>query len=563
MDVLRFKQANCKNCYKCVRFCPVKSIRVYKGHAQIISSDCILCGNCVSVCPQHAKEDISDVAQIQELIASGQQVVVSVDSSYIAYFDTPGFQGIAEPLKKLGFAAAHETAEGAYLVKKELEKLAAQPGDAPIITSGCPTIVLYVEKHLPEALPYLAPVLSPMQAHAVLLRKRYPGATIVYISPCISKKEETTRFESVGADYDITFTELENWMNEAGVAVNPNVPADEPMLSRGYTITNGVLHSMSLDSGRDYLFLDGLDDSIQTLKSVVNGELRNCFIEMSACHGNCVGGLAFRQKHTNLLESRRRVIKSAGGKKNFDIQEPVDMRRVLIDKKHPTDLPPESVINGILRKMGKFSPADELNCGLCGYRTCRDKAIAVYEGRAEISMCMPYMKERAETYSEKIINVSPEGIVTVGKKLKVKQINKAACKIFGIKDPADIIGYPVSRIMDEYDFVKMISQEETQVTDEVFLADYNVYLERIFICDPERTLFTCIMRDVTKARQHRNKIQKTKIHAADLADDIIANQLRIVHEIASLLGETAAETKVAVHDLKEAIMLDEDSDDDA
>ena len=175
MDVLRFKQANCKNCYKCVRFCPVKSIRVYQGHAQIISSDCILCGNCVSVCPQHAKEDISDVAQIQELIASGHQVVVSVDSSYIAYFDTPGFAGIAEPLKKLGFAAAHETAEGAYLVKKELEKLAAQPGDAPIITSGCSTIVLYVEKPLPEALPYLAPVLSPMQAHAVLLRKRYPG----------------------------------------------------------------------------------------------------------------------------------------------------------------------------------------------------------------------------------------------------------------------------------------------------------------------------------------------------------------------------------------------------
>lgn len=221
MDVLRFKQANCKNCYKCVRFCPVKSIRVYQGHAQIISSDCILCGNCVSVCPQHAKEDISDVAQIQELIASGHQVVVSVDSSYIAYFDTPGFAGIAEPLKKLGFAAAHETAEGAYLVKKELEKLAAQPGDAPIITSGCSTIVLYVEKHLPEALPYLAPVLSPMQAHAVLLRKRYPGATIVYVSPCISKKEETTRFESVGADYDITFTELEDWMHEAGVAVNP------------------------------------------------------------------------------------------------------------------------------------------------------------------------------------------------------------------------------------------------------------------------------------------------------------------------------------------------------
>ena len=415
MDVLRFKQANCKNCYKCVRFCPVKSIRVYQGHAQIISSDCILCGNCVSVCPQHAKEDISDVAQIQKLIASGQQVVVSVDSSYIAYFDTPGFSGIEEPLKKLGFAAAHETAEGAYLVKKQLEELARPAGRC-----ADHYIRLFDDRALcgkasAGGTAILAPVLSPMQAHAVLLRKRYPGATIVYISPCISKKEETTRFESVGADYDITFTELEDWMHEAGVTVNPNVPADEPMLSRGYTITNGVLHSMSLDSGRDYLFLDGLDDSIQTLKSVVNGNLRNCFIEIAACHGNCVGGLAFRQKHTNLLESRRRVIKSAGGERNFDIQETVDMHRALIDKKHPVDLPPDSVINGILRKMGKFSPADELNCGLCGYRTCRDKAIAVYEGRAEISMCMPYMKERAETYSEKIINVSPEGIVTVGK----------------------------------------------------------------------------------------------------------------------------------------------------
>ena len=175
---------------------------------------------------------------------------------------------------------------------------------------------------------------------------------------------------------------------------------------------------------------------------------------------------------------------------------------------------------------------------------------------------MPYMKERAETYSEKIINVSPEGIVTVGKDLKVSQINKAACKIFGIKDPVDIIGYPVSRIMDEYDFVRLMGMDDSQFTDQVFLAEYNVYLERIFICDPEKTLFTCIMRDVTKARQHKNKIQKTKVHAAELADVIIDNQLRIVHEIASLLGETAAETKVAVHDLKEAIMLDEDGEDE-
>lgn len=227
-------------------------------------------GNCVSVCPQHAKEDISDVAQIQELIASGQQVVVSVDSSYIAYFDTPGFSGIEEPLKKLGFAAAHETAEGAYLVKKQLEELARQPGDAPDHY-----IRLFDDRALcgkasaggaaifgAGALPDAGACRAAAQA--------YPGATLS-TSARVSPRRRRRR--ALRASVPITTSRsrsLRTGCMEAGVAVNPNVPADEPMLSRGYTITNGVLHSMSLDSGRDYLFLDGLDDSIQTLKSVVN-----------------------------------------------------------------------------------------------------------------------------------------------------------------------------------------------------------------------------------------------------------------------------------------------------
>ena len=159
------------------------------------------------------------------------------------------------------------------------------------------------------------------------------------------------------------------------------------------------------------------------------------------------------------------------------------------------------------------------------------------------------------------MNVSPEGILTVGTNLKVQQINAAACQIFGIKDPADIVGYPVSRIMDDYDFVRLMGMDETQYTDRVYLAEYNVYLERIFMCDPERTLYTCIMRDETASRRRKEQVQKTQMHAAELADRIIDNQLRIVHQIANLLGETAAETKVAVHDLKQAILLDEDEDD--
>ena len=177
-------------------------------------------------------------------------------------------------------------------------------------------------------------------------------------------------------------------------------------------------------------------------------------------------------------------------------------------------------------------------------------------------MCVPYMIKKAETYSEMIINIAPEGIVSVDRDLKERQINRAACRIIGIRDTGDIVGYPVSRIMDEYDFVKLMGMDENQYTDRVYLAEYNVYLERVFICDADRTVYTCIMRDVTLSRQRREQVQKTKLHAAEIADDLMENQLRIVHQIASLLGETAAETKVAVHDLKQAILLDEDEDEE-
>ena len=259
-------QDKCVKCGQCAKVCGYQAIIIQErpcaracgmdaigsdenGKADIDYEKCVSCGQCLVNCPFGAISDKSQIFQVIRAIQSGERVYAALAPAFVGQFGpkvTPG--KLRAAMKKLGFAAAHETAEGAYLVKKELEKLAAQPGDAPIITSGCSTIVLYVEKHLPEALPYLAPVLSPMQAHAVLLRKRYPGATIVYVSPCISKKEETTRFESVGADYDITFTELEDWMHEAGVAVNPNVPADEPLLALGNALCTPHLGYIERDS---------------------------------------------------------------------------------------------------------------------------------------------------------------------------------------------------------------------------------------------------------------------------------------------------------------------------
>ena len=221
-------------------------------------------------------------------------------------------------------------------------------------------------------------------------------------------------------------------------------------------------------------------------------------------------------------------------------------------------MPSEKQISAILRKMGKNSEADELNCGMCGYSTCREKAIAVYFKKADISMCLPFMKERAESFSDKILNITPNAIIAVDMDLKVQQINNSACEIFGILNQSDILNQPVSRILDEFEFVDMITSGKTKETKRSYLAEYNIYLEQVFLFDRNAGIIICIMKNITKEKQKQSQIRQAKLHAVSMADDIVDKQLRIVHEIASLLGETAAETKVAVTELKETIMMEND-----
>ena len=205
--------------------------------------------------------------------------------------------------------------------------------------------------------------------------------------------------------------------------------------------------------------------------------------------------------------------------------------------------------------MGKTSPADELNCGMCGYPSCRDKAIAVLMGRAEITMCMPYMKKRAESFSDKILSITPDAILAVDLDLRVQQINQATCQIFSV-EPQDILGQPVSRLIDEFDFVDLIASGNTRSEKYTFLAEYNLYLKQSFFYDAASGIIICIMKNITKEKQKQNQLMRHKTQVASLADDIVEKQLRIVHEIASLLGESAAETKLAISELKDAVMME-------
>jgi iron only hydrogenase large subunit-like protein/uncharacterized Fe-S cluster-containing protein len=561
MSVLKFKKANCKNCYKCIRNCPVKAIEIKNHQAQIIERDCILCGNCMVVCPQNAKEVRNDVLLIKNLIREGKQVIASVAPSFISNYNVTEFSKFANALRKLGFSNAFETAEGAYIVKSEYEKLIKSHWRNIIISSCCPTVVKLIQKHYPEALKYLAPVISPVQAHSKLLKNNIKDAIIVFIGPCISKKEECGRGEDFN-DITITFEELDIWIKEEGLKFEDNKSLDaNTYVSRLFPISGGILNTMNKRSDYSYVAIDGLDNCIEVLKEIINYNLNNCFIEMSACSGSCINGPTSSTNKSSLISSINKVEKIALNKDNrtdYNLKYTIDTSRVIKDEQVVLQPPCEKEIANILKRMGKNSIEDELNCGTCGYSTCREKAIAVILGKAEISMCLPYMKEKAESFSDKIISVTPNAIITVDINLIVQQINRAACEIFEVENSRDIVGVPVSRIMDDFDFINAISTGENIINENVYIPEYDKYVKQNYIYDRNSGIVICIMKDITKIKLKREKLINEKNHRADITDKIIEKHMCIVHEIASLLGETAAETKIALTDLKEAILMEEE-----
>ena len=243
------------------------------------------------------------------------------------------------------------------------------------------------------------------------------------------------------------------------------------------------------------------------------------------------------------------------GKEDFEVEqpEPGALRKNFIAIEHKLAYPSEFEISDILRKMGKNKPEDELNCGSCGYDTCREKAVAIFQGKAEISMCLPYLKEKAESFSDCISKNTPNGLIVLNDKLEVQQINASARKIMNIRSASDVLGDSVVRILDPEIFMRVLKTKRNTRNEKVYLAEYKKYVEQTVIYDDAYHLLVCIMRDITdeeNEREHKENISRQTI---EVADKVVDKQMRIVQEIASLLGETAAETKIALTKLKESI----------
>ena len=551
---LTLKKSNCKNCYKCIRHCPVKSIRFSGNQAHIIGNECILCGQCFVVCPQDAKQIVDETEKVKVLIQSGDPVYVSLAPSFIANYAGIGIEGMRKALKKLGFADVEETAIGASIVKTEYEQMLADGDRDIVISSCCHSVNLLIQKYFPSELIWLADILSPMQAHCRDIKRRVPNAKTVFIGPCVAKKDEAEYYGGI-VDAVLTYEELTAWFDAAHIRLEPEMDQTEESRARFFPTTGGILKTMAQNAeGYTYMAIDGVENCIAALRDIESGKIHKCFIEMSACIGSCVGGPVMEKYHRAPVADYMAVAQYAGTR-DFAVTQPErdELRKHFEPIERRNGTPSEDEITEILRKMGKTKPEDELNCGSCGYNTCREKAIAIYHGKAEISMCLPYLKEKAESFSDCIVNNTPNGLIVVNDALEVQQINAAARKIMNIRSASDILGDQVVRILDPSVFLKVLETKRSVRDQRVYLAEYKKYVEQTVVYDSTYQMLVCIMRDVTDEETEREKKEDISRRTVEIADKVVDKQMRIVQEIASLLGETAAETKIALTKLKESI----------
>ncbi len=556
---LDFKDARCKDCYKCLRECPVKAIKVVDHHAKIIESRCILCGHCTKVCPQNAKSVHTQRKEVEKLLAEGN-VIASVAPSFVSSFDVQDFAVMKLALGRLGFADSEETSVGAREVTAQYKKLLEGGKFKNFITSCCPAVNTMIELYYPKALQYLAPVDSPMVAHAKMLRKKHPQAKIVFIGPCIAKKKEAV--ESGIVDGVLTFEDLAAMFEDKGVVLSEI--AHLPLKAEGginrakyYPISRGIIKSFeNYIDGYEFVAVDGAEKCKEVLENIES--LSGMFIEMNSCDSACVNGPCSLALKAGALKAnadiRKYVNKDLTEHASGVYEEEKDIDFTCVHERRMTEdfVPTDRQINEILAKTGKTRPEDMLNCGACGYDTCYEKAWAVANGYANIEMCVPYMRERAESMSYEIIQTSPNGIVLLDTDLNILEINGKAKELLGIRE-YDIKGKGIFHYFNPTDFVLAAADNKNLYNKKVFLEKTGSYIELTIIVLKDRKGMYAVMKDITQETKSEEQLDKVKLETLATTDEVIKKQMRVAQEIASLLGETTAETKVALLKLKKTL----------
>ena len=572
MQIIHFNSTRCRHCYKCVRNCEIKAISVSGGRAVIMEDHCVLCGRCLAVCPQEAKTLSSELPQVRAMIQRGERVVVQLAPSYVGLLEFREVGQVRSALLKLGFADVFETAEGAAAVTEEYLHLIEEARMDNIITTCCPVINDMIEMYYPSLVPLLAPVVSPMIASGRMIKQVLGSDTrVVFIGPCIAKRKEARDSRHADAvDAVISFEELSGWLREKEIRIdaceNDPFPFD-PAVNRLYPVTGGVLTSvragLPTESARQQyrqFAVHGLSNCMELCRDMVAGSVHRCVIEMNSCENGCIKGPAVTKKgvypYTIKLDMEETIQPVSVAR---DIvrrkTEGVDLKKQFEDRSIEEPFPSEDEIREILVKTGKHCAEDELNCGACGYISCREKAIAVYQGKAELEMCIPYLTSQAESMANLILNESPNAVIIADASQRILEYAAVGERFFGVSRE-HALKRRLSELIDPGDYEAVQRSHRNIYGKKVYYPQYDRWTLQniVYIPRQDSTLMTFI--DITAQEKRLRQEQKTRNETIELAHNVIRNQMFTAQKIASLLGETTAETKMTLTRLTRVIQDD-------
>lgn len=551
------ERTECQDCYKCIRECPVKAIKVESGYASVVAELCISCGRCVASCPNGAKRVRYDRGRVVRLLDSGARVIVSLAPSWVSDFPDLAPGQMIAALRRLGFQAVSETALGAQEVSAHLARMLPNSSGRAVLSTACPVIVEFVRKYRPALTSNLSGLLSPALAHARLLKNRFGDEIrVVFVGPCIAKKKEADQHPDL-ISASLTFAELRNWLRERDIApLELTATGDdrfvpEPAREGGlYPIEGGMITGIKAQCqavNAEFMSFSGLTNVLRAIDGVE--ELRSghpVFLELLACEGGCVNGPEVARCGGTALK-RLKVIRST---------EPAQASRAPsepIENEYPPDPPPngavisEQQIRDVLRSVGKFTAEDELNCGGCGYDSCREFAKAFTIGRAERNMCVGYMRQLAQKKTHVLMQKMPSAIVIADENLRIIEYNPSFARFFGGDDPDHTLeGTELSALVPFFNLFRTVLATGNELPDREVRFHGRVFNCSIFTIEKD-ALVCGIFRDATKPTLEKEQIIQR-------ARQVIQKNLLTVQQIAYLIGENAAESEITLNSIVESFL---------
>lgn len=551
-------KARCRDCYRCVRVCPVKAIRMENGQAHVEEDRCIACGTCIRECPQGAKTFRDDTSRARQIMAGGGSIAASVAPSFAAVFTEWERKRLPSALRKLGFSYVAETAIGAYHVAHKTSELVAANPTRSHVCTACPAAVTYVERYQPDLVGYLTPVCSPMVAHARHIKAELgPDTHVIFIGPCVAKKAEAERPENEAAvDCVLTFRELVQWLDQEGILLaeceESGFDEQPEGDARFFPLEGGSLRTASLDAdllATENVSVSGAEAVHEALESLRN-DPAPVVIEPLFCPHGCVGGPAI-PREANLYDRRREVLGYATRNPGVEPGEPAPeeaLEAEFTDKPLVEEVEiTEEKIREVLARTGKVTPEDELNCTACGYPTCRDKAIAVLRGLAEPEMCIPHMRRLAEQRTDRIIETSPNGILIVDEHMDILSMNPAFRRMFMCTEA--VLGKRISYLMDPDPFERLASTGEDLLEMTVTHERYGIVCHQILYPLREEHQYVGIFVNVTRGVADRQKLDQLRAQTVNQAQQLLQHQITMAQQIGKFLGESAAQGEKLVQNL--------------